>query len=516
MAIKLCFLTLFWSLLCNLLYTLLQTIAQRCLIGVEKTEHVPVEPKSLNDDVNDRLSFCSRESSFAEQGERFSFKFVEPKCEFMESFSDEKFVSDSVISDAKMRTEHSVSALIVEDSQSPESESDPSTKLNEDSIISSVDEIGVDLIQQHQDLVQKMEMEIKQGKSRGGLPTILEDCVSPRVAEDLKPLIINDKIDHKDLLEHVHKFYKSYADKMLKLDILNQQTLHALNLLLENMMIKKKKKKFSMRSVFPTKCRRPKVSCGDDTAAEKSVRDLIAKLELIYVGQLCLSWEILNWQHGKALELQKVDRYAFRHYNQVADEFQQFQVMLQTCVEDEAFQSPSRVKRYVENRDAFRGFLHVPCIKDDCLRDKKAMREEVQHRVTISALIRIIHESRIAFHKFLGANKQEGKKPFIQDQSNQDLCIQAQTMLHKKEKMVKEPVRSKCSCICMGKKKKMRNSKEPGRDEALFLAQVELKLVRTVLSMSEISRDQILWCHNKLEKINLVDKLEPTFLLFPF
>ncbi|CAM8950458.1 unnamed protein product [Rhodiola kirilowii] len=449
----------------------------------------------------------------------------------MESFSDEKFVSDSndsVISDAKMRTEHSVSALILEDSQSTESESDPSTKLNEDSIISSVDEIGVDLIQQHQDLVQKMEMEIKQGKSRGGLPTILEDCVSPRVAEDLKPLIINDKIDHKDLLEHVHKFYKSYADKMLKLDILNQQTLHALSiirlkgqaqvdLLLENMMIKKKKKKFSMRSVFPTKCRRPKVSCGDDTAAEKSVSDLIAKLELVYVGQLCLSWEILNWQHGKALELQKIDRYAFRHYNQVADEFQQFQVMLQTCVEDEAFQNPSRVKRYVEKRDAFRGFLHVPCIKDDCLRDKKAMREEVQHRVTISALIRIIHESRIAFHKFLGANKQEGKKPFIQDQSNQDLFIQAQTMLHKKEKMVKEPVRSKGSCICMGKKKKMRNSKEPVSDEALFLAQVELILVRTVLSMSEISRDQILWCHNKLEKINLVDnKLEPTFLLFPF
>lgn len=58
-----------------------------------------------------------------------------------------------------------------------------------------------------------------------------------------------------------------------------------------------------------------------------------------------------------------------------------------------------------------------------------------------------------------------------------------------------------------------------GSDEVVyFFAQVDMKLVRRVVNMSKISRDQLMWCVNKLNRIKFVNrkvKVEPAFLLFP-
>lgn len=84
--------------------------------------------------------------------------------------------------------------------------------------------------------------------------------------------------------------------------------------------------------------------------------------EIVYIGQLCLSWEILHWQYRKALELQDYDPQGFRRYNLVAGEFQQFQVLLQRFLEDEPFQGP-RVQNYIQNRCVLRKLLQVPALK---------------------------------------------------------------------------------------------------------------------------------------------------------
>lgn len=91
----------------------------------------------------------------------------------------------------------------------------------------------------------------------------------------------------------------------------------------------------------------------------KYVGDLHKDLELVYVGQVCLSWEILHWQHRKAKELQQYDQH---YYNVVATEFQLFQVLLQRFIEDDPFQGP-RVQHYVRNRCVLRGLLQVPAIR---------------------------------------------------------------------------------------------------------------------------------------------------------
>lgn len=78
------------------------------------------------------------------------------------------------------------------------------------------------------DLIEKLKMELKYART-GGLPTIMEESESPpKTVEELKPLRIDQKFEHKDHMKEIHKFYRSYLDKMRKLDILNSQTMHAI------------------------------------------------------------------------------------------------------------------------------------------------------------------------------------------------------------------------------------------------------------------------------------------------
>lgn len=100
---------------------------------------------------------------------------------------------------------------------------------------------------------------------------------------------------------------------------------------------------------------------GTDTRLE-FIGDLLRDIELVYVGQVCLSWEILQWQLRKSIDLQRYDSQSIHRYNQVASDFQLFQVMLKRFMEEERFQG-NRVENYVQNRCIFRSLLLVPPIK---------------------------------------------------------------------------------------------------------------------------------------------------------
>jgi hypothetical protein len=102
----------------------------------------------------------------------------------------------------------------------------------------------------------------------------------------------------------------------------------------------------------------------DADPMEKFIRELYSDLEMVYVGHLCLSWEFLRWEYEKALKIWESDQYGFRRFNEVAGEFQQFQVLLQRFIENEPFQGP-RVENYARNRCAMRNLLQVPVIKGE-------------------------------------------------------------------------------------------------------------------------------------------------------
>ncbi|KAK1419930.1 hypothetical protein QVD17_29374 [Tagetes erecta] len=391
----------------------------------------------------------------------------------------------------------------------------------------SDDDDDDDILLEHEHLIGQMKMELKSSRT-GGLPTILEEVETPpRMKEDYKPLQIKEKMEHRDQMAEIHKFYKSYTEKMRKLDVLNYQTLQAINFLRmkhpeqlntgENASLSAIKSVL-FPSLWPCKLRR---IYADPTL--KSITELHKDLEIVYVGQACLSWEILHWQYKKAKELQLYDPQGFRSYNHVAIEFQQFHVLLKRFSEDELFQGP-RVQNYTKQRCTLRGLLQVPAVRDDSLKEKKAMKKEEGDAVSISAMTKIIKESMAVFWEFLHTDKDttnlfltiilQGSKANLQDPADSDLFMQLKTTHQKKEKRLKDLLRTG-NCIV----KKFQKQQETILDQHMFVSQVELKLISRVLNLPRLTRDQLLWCHSKLNNIIFIDRKvqveDSLFLIFP-
>ncbi|KAF8378444.1 hypothetical protein HHK36_029784 [Tetracentron sinense] len=398
--------------------------------------------------------------------------------------------------------------------------------LQNSSLSDSKDSNELETLWEHQDLIEQLKMDLR--KVRGsGLPTILEESESPKMMEDLKPWKTDEKFQHKDRIDELDKFYKSYTERMRKLDILNYQKMYTIGFLqLKDPLQSISSRKSSTPGITSLlsqnfrlyKCRKPE---ADPTM--KLIKELQSDLEMVYVGQVCLSWEFLNWQYRKAQELQVSDPNGFRQYNQVAGEFQQFQVLMQRFLENEPFQEP-RVQNYVKNRCVLRNLLQVPVVKDDCSRNKKkGRRGREEYGISIAELVAIIEESMRIFWTFLRNDKDEanvilkglwGTQVELQDPADSKLLMDIRANLQKKEKRLKDILRSG-NCIV----RRFQKHQEYRSEQVLHLfCQVDMKLVSRVLNMSRIRTDQLVWCHKKLNKINFVGRkvhVESSFLLFP-
>lgn len=385
---------------------------------------------------------------------------------------------------------------------------------------------------EHQDLVEQLKMEIRKVRAIG-LPTILEESESPKIAEDLKPWKIEEKFQHEGTLDELHKFYKSYRERMRKLDILNYQKMYAIGFL----RMKDPLQSFT-RQRIPSQAMATIVTldcwpCKSKSATniyqpvmKKFSRELESELEMVYVGQMCLSWEFLRWEYGKALELWDSDPRGIHHYNEVAEKFQQFQVLLTRFVEDDPFQSP-RVKHYVKSRCVLRNLLQVPVIREDDLRDKNKARIMLSSKDAITSvkLVEMIEESIRLFWHFIRSDKDTSNAVLLrcrrsstvelQNPADAIQLAQLRSTLQKKEKKLKELTRSE-NCIL---RKFQTHHQEDNSDHVVyFFSQVDLKLVQRVLNMSKITTEQLVWCNDKLSKINFAGRkllVESSVLLFP-
>ncbi|QCD90443.1 hypothetical protein DEO72_LG4g1399 [Vigna unguiculata] len=396
---------------------------------------------------------------------------------------------------------------------------------------------------EHDDLVEQLRLELKNSR-QGGLATILEEeevdeeekeeeevvvveeeeeRVSSRVVEDPNPVEIEEKIEYKDQIDEILKVYKSYEEKMKKLDILNYQTMHGLGLLqLKDPLKLISTPKSSIQGAKPVISQNlwpRKASKNSSDPLIKLAHELHRDLELVYVGQVCLSWEILCWQHKKALELQQYDSEGSHshRYNHVAGEFQLFQVLVQRFIENEPFQGP-RLQNYVKNRCVIRNLLHVPGIKED---DKGY--EEEDAAIASGRLAEIIKESMRVFWEFVRADKDYGNVIFKASQHHRidlndpmipGLMVEIKAQLQKKERRLKDIVRTG-NCIV----KKFQKHHEDELDHEQLVAQVGLRLISRVLNMSKLKKEQVIWCNEKLHRIKFLSRkivqVEPSFLLFP-
>lgn len=80
---------------------------------------------------------------------------------------------------------------------------------------------------EHQELIEQLKMEMKKVRATG-LATIYEESEAPKLMEELKPWKIDERFQHGDLMEELHKFYRTYRERMRKFDILNYQKMYAM------------------------------------------------------------------------------------------------------------------------------------------------------------------------------------------------------------------------------------------------------------------------------------------------
>ncbi|KAG6719738.1 hypothetical protein I3842_03G022200 [Carya illinoinensis] len=391
----------------------------------------------------------------------------------------------------------------------------------------SEDSNELESLWEHQDLIEQLKMELKKVRATG-LPTILEESECPKMIEDLKPWKIDEKFQHADRIGEVHKFYKSYRERMRKFDILNYQKMYAIGVLRskdgrDHSFSSRKSSAPGITSLLSQTFRLSKHKKSELDPTMKFIRDLRCDLEVVYVGQLCLSWEILHWQYEKALELWDSDPYGLHPYNEVAGEFQQFQVLLQRFIENEPFQGP-RVENYAKNRCVMRNLLQVPVIRGDKKKERRG-KDDGANAITIDIVIEILEESMRIIWKFIRADKDASTVLILpcrrdsrgvdqlQDPADSRLLMEVRTDIQKKEKKLRDMLKSG-NCIL----KKFQKNEEDNIDHHYFFCQVDMKLVSRVLNMARITTDQLLWCRSKLNQIRFVNRkmqVEPSILLFP-
>ncbi|KAM7267638.1 hypothetical protein ACFE04_009804 [Oxalis oulophora] len=350
-------------------------------------------------------------------------------------------------------------------------------------ILSTPDPNKLNTLWEHHDLIKQLKTELKRVRSIS-LPTILEEDESQKVTEDFRLRKFEEKFRLENTMSELHKFHQSYSTRMRKFDSLNYQKMYAIGFLQSKDPFQALTSTNPSSPTFLHNFYKSKRIEMDPTI--KFMRELHTDLETIYVAQVCLSWEILHWQYEKALELCDADPYGIRKYNKiVGDEFQQFQVVIQRFLENEPFEGP-RVQNYIKNRCVLRNLIQVPDITED---NRQLARKNVTAENAISSdmLVEIMEESIRVFWRFVRADKDAeivnrwGTRKGQVEPANSELLAEVQASLQKKEKKVKDMLRSG-KCII----RKFQSKEEDGNEQQVlyFFSQVDMKKLHVEPSFS--------------------------------
>lgn len=89
-------------------------------------------------------------------------------------------------------------------------------------------------------------------------------------------------------------------------------------------------------------------------------KDPYEDLETAYVAQVCLTWEALHCQYSQLSQKILCQPENPMCYNHSAEQFQQFQVLLQRFIENEPFELGHRAEIYARARNLLPKLLQVP------------------------------------------------------------------------------------------------------------------------------------------------------------
>ncbi|XVE64048.1 hypothetical protein DITRI_Ditri07aG0070000 [Diplodiscus trichospermus] len=237
------------------------------------------------------------------------------------------------------------------------------------------------------------------------------------------------------------------------------------------------------------------------------------ELEAAYVAQICLTWEALNWNY-KNFERKRAARKDFDCLAAVAQQFQQFQVLLQRYIENEPYEQGRRPEVYARMRLLAPKLLLVPEYRDyeDDQRD-----EGFGSRISADSFQMIIEDGIQTFMNFLKADKEKPYqiiKAFFGRKrrgSVDPTLLQLMKKVNAKKKMKLKDLRRARKCI---RKRKLKVEKEM----EILMGLIDLKVVSRVLRMSDLSEEQLHWCEEKMSKVRILEgelQRDSSHLFFP-
>ncbi|KAK3004331.1 hypothetical protein RJ639_018555 [Escallonia herrerae] len=306
--------------------------------------------------------------------------------------------------------------------------------------------------------------------------------------------------------------YDKYCERMLFFDQLSAQQLNEVG---SHTPLAPPTRSASKKLTSPLRCLSLKKfeEHEDETEhLQQPANDPYQDLETAYVAQLCLTWEALHCQHTLLSQKISCQPESPTCYNHSAQQFQQFQVLLQRFIENEPFEQGLRAEVYARTRKSMPKLLQVPNVQG---LDKKEMTgEESDWLVLASDLLKIMESSILTFHKFLKIDKKKSggvRNVFgVQNQMTTPLQ-QVQHSLERREMKLKE--------LCKKGKSWKKNAWPAIEDEVeLLFALVDAKIISRVLRMVRISTEQLFWCEEKMKKLDLSDgklQRDPSPILFP-
>ncbi|XP_059458936.1 uncharacterized protein LOC132188484 isoform X2 [Corylus avellana] len=235
-------------------------------------------------------------------------------------------------------------------------------------------------------------------------------------------------------------------------------------------------------------------------------------IETAYVAQICLTWEALHCQYTQLSHKIMCQPDNPACYNYSAQQFQQFQVLLQRFIENEPFEEGSRAEIYARSRKLLPKLLQVPNIKGS---DKKEPeKEESDLMVLAPDLIKIVESSILTFQLFMKMDKKKSNgvlRLFGNQNQIATPLQQIQSSLEKKGIKLKELRKRR-----KGWKKK--SWPQTDEDIQLLLSLIDVKVLSRVLRMVRITKEQLFWCEEKMKKLDLSDgrlRRDPSPTLFP-
>ncbi|KAM3346197.1 hypothetical protein ACQJBY_020632 [Aegilops geniculata] len=245
------------------------------------------------------------------------------------------------------------------------------------------------------------------------------------------------------------------------------------------------------------------------------LRDPYPELERVYVAQICLTWEALNWNYT-----------TFRRHNagvggtmmlearccpaRVAQEFQQFQVLLYRFMENEPFEHGRRPEVYARMKNSSPKLLLVPEFREE--------EDEKDDLISAVQFLHILEESIRTFMAFLRADKRSHYQMFREmvrrrtSAGDQSIVITLKKANKTKKSRLKDLSRPR-RCL---KRIKVREEEEV----AVLLGLIDLKVVARVLRMPEITDQQLHWCEEKMGRLRVdpqqgTMERDPSPLFFP-